>query len=71
MKRDWVEDGWRRFLDWLKELWGKRTDPDSATVWSSPRACAPFASSPWHSPYQTRSHRRYLRRGERDAPSVV
>jgi len=32
MKRDWVEDGWRRFLDWLKELWGKRTDPDSATV---------------------------------------
>jgi hypothetical protein len=31
MKRDWVEDGWR-FLDWLKELCGKRTDPDSATV---------------------------------------
>jgi hypothetical protein len=32
MKRDWVEDGWRRFRDWLKELCGKRADPDSATV---------------------------------------
>ena len=27
MKRDWIEDGWRRFLDRLKELWGKRTKP--------------------------------------------
>lgn len=32
MKRDWIEDGWRRFLDRLKELWGKRTGPDPATV---------------------------------------
>jgi len=32
MKRDWIEDGWRRFLDRLKELWGKRTDPDPATA---------------------------------------
>lgn len=32
MKRYWIENGWRRFLDWLKELWGKRTDPDLATV---------------------------------------
>ena len=29
MKRDWIEDGWRRFLDRLKGLWGKRTDIDA------------------------------------------
>ncbi len=32
MKRDWIEDGWRRFLDRLKELWGKRTNPVLVTV---------------------------------------
>jgi len=23
MRRDWIEDGWRRFLDRLKDFWGK------------------------------------------------
>jgi hypothetical protein len=27
MNVDWIENGWRRFLDRLKELWGKRDDP--------------------------------------------
>ena len=27
MNSDWIEEGWRRFLDRLKELWGKRTNP--------------------------------------------
>jgi hypothetical protein len=26
----WIENGWRRFLDRLKELWGKRDDPAPA-----------------------------------------
>jgi len=30
MKRDWIEDGWRRFLDRLKGFWGKRTDTEPA-----------------------------------------
>jgi hypothetical protein len=30
MKGDWIEDGWRRFLDRLKGLWGKRTDSEPA-----------------------------------------
>ena len=25
MKRHWIEEGWRRFLDRLRELWGKGT----------------------------------------------
>jgi hypothetical protein len=32
MNLDWVENGWRRFLDRLKELWGKREDPNPATA---------------------------------------
>lgn len=28
MNSNWIEEGWRRFLDRLKELWGKRTNPD-------------------------------------------
>jgi hypothetical protein len=24
----WIENGWQRFLDRLKELWGKRESPD-------------------------------------------
>ena len=27
MNVNWIENGWRRFLDRLKELWGKRDDP--------------------------------------------
>jgi hypothetical protein len=34
MKHDWIEEGWKRFLDRLKELWGKRTDPDPAMTWT-------------------------------------
>ena len=30
MNVDWIENGWRRFLDRLKELWGKRDDPKPA-----------------------------------------
>lgn len=32
MKRDWIEDGWRRFLDRLKGFWGKRTDTEPTTA---------------------------------------
>ena len=32
MKRDWIEDGWQRFLDRLKGLWGKLTDTEPATA---------------------------------------
>jgi hypothetical protein len=32
MNVDWIENGWRRFLDRLKELWGKRDDPDPAAA---------------------------------------
>jgi len=32
MKRDWIEDGWRRFLDRLKGFWGKRTDTEPVTA---------------------------------------
>lgn len=35
MKRDWIEDGWRRFLDRLKELWGKGTNPDPGMAWTN------------------------------------
>ncbi len=31
MNIDWFENGWRRFLDRLKELWGK-PDPDPTTA---------------------------------------
>lgn len=30
MNLNWIENGWQRFLDRLKELWGKRDDPDPA-----------------------------------------
>jgi hypothetical protein len=30
MNLDWIENGWQRFLDRLKELWGKREDLDPA-----------------------------------------
>ena len=30
MTLDWIENGWQRFLDRLKELWGKRDDPNAA-----------------------------------------
>ncbi len=33
MKHNWIEAGWKRFLDRLKELWGKRTGPEPATAW--------------------------------------
>jgi hypothetical protein len=32
MKHEWIEEGWRRFLERLKQFWGKRTDPDPATA---------------------------------------
>ena len=32
MKHEWIEEGWRRFLDKLKQLWGKRKDPGPATA---------------------------------------
>jgi hypothetical protein len=32
MKRDWIEDGWRRFLDRLKGFWGKGMDTGPATA---------------------------------------
>ncbi len=32
MNLNFLENGWRRFLDRLKELWGKRADPDPASV---------------------------------------
>jgi hypothetical protein len=32
MNLDWTKSGWQRFLDRLKELWGKRDDPDPATA---------------------------------------
>ena len=32
MKRDWIEDGWRRFLERLKGLWGRRADTDPSTA---------------------------------------
>ena len=28
MNLNWIENGWQRFLDRLKELWGKRENPD-------------------------------------------
>ncbi len=30
MNLNWTENGWQRFLERLKELWGKRDDPDLA-----------------------------------------
>jgi hypothetical protein len=27
MKQDLIEEGWRRFLDRLKQLWGKSRNP--------------------------------------------
>jgi hypothetical protein len=30
MNLNWIENGWQRFLDRLKKLWGKREDPDPA-----------------------------------------
>jgi hypothetical protein len=30
MKRNPIEEGWQRFLDRLKKLWGKRTGPEPA-----------------------------------------
>lgn len=27
MNLKWIENGWQRFLDRLKELWGKRENP--------------------------------------------
>ena len=30
MNLNWIENGWQRFLDRLKGLWGKREDPDPA-----------------------------------------
>jgi hypothetical protein len=30
MHPNWIENGWQRFLDRLKELWGKRENPDPA-----------------------------------------
>ena len=38
MKRDWIEDGWRRFLDRLKDLWGKRTGPPYIIPGGAPNA---------------------------------
>lgn len=35
MKRNWIEEGWRRFLDRLRKLWGKRTDPGQPTASSA------------------------------------
>jgi hypothetical protein len=32
MNLDSIENGWQRFLDRLKELWGKRGDPMPAAV---------------------------------------
>jgi len=32
MNLDTLENGWRRFLDRLKELWGKRDGPDPKTA---------------------------------------
>jgi hypothetical protein len=32
MKHEWIEEGWRRFLDKLKQLWGKREGPGPATA---------------------------------------
>ncbi len=34
MKHDLIEEGWKRFLDRLKELWGKLTDPPPFAVWT-------------------------------------
>jgi hypothetical protein len=31
MKGNLLEEGWRRFLDRLKKLWGKSTGPGPAT----------------------------------------
>jgi hypothetical protein len=30
MTLNWIENGWQSFLDRLKELWGKRENPDPA-----------------------------------------
>jgi hypothetical protein len=47
MKRDWFKDGWRRFLDRLKDLWGKRTGPDSATAWLPKGSGSPVYRGAW------------------------
>jgi hypothetical protein len=32
MKHGFIEEGWRRFLDRLKQLWGKSRDPVPTTA---------------------------------------
>jgi hypothetical protein len=32
MRLGYIEEGWRRFLDRLKQLWGKSRDPVPVTV---------------------------------------
>lgn len=44
MNSDWIEEGWRRFLDRLKELWGKRTKPD-LVIWTIRRPGSEFLPS--------------------------
>jgi hypothetical protein len=61
-----TQDGWQRFLDRLKELWGRRADEERG---NSRPAGSPAILQPLKAPDNASAAMRAARRAQRAAPT--